>query len=128
MTELRVLPEVPLNGAEVDRGFLDASIEVSWLVALAFVPLVFSNHDIVVFFAQPKDFILHLVALLILALWGFAWALGTYRTEINFRSISAIRNWPGRDPRNCALLTAAGFAVSAVLSTLLSPYSFVSVT
>ena len=115
-----------IDNPEDRRRVFDIAIEGIWLTVLALVPLAFSGRDVFVFFAQPKDLILHLAALLIVALWAFDWALGTWPPGVNLSSISAIRNWPGRNPRNWALLAAAGFSVSAVISTLLSPLPWVS--
>jgi hypothetical protein len=95
-------------------------------MALALVPLAFSVPDVVALFLQPKDFILHLAALLILALWGFEWALGGYRPQVELRSWSAIRRWLLVNPRAWALAAAAGFGVAAIISTILSPLPAVS--
>jgi hypothetical protein len=91
------------------RPRLDLAIEVCWLGALALVPIAFSGPDVVAFFLQPKDFILHFFALLILALWGFEWALGGYRPQVDFGCWTGVRRWLGRNPRNWALAAAGGF-------------------
>ena len=108
------------------RSRIDLAIEGCWLLTLALVPLAFSGRDVVVFFLQPKDFLLHLAALSILALWGFELAIGGYRPSVEFGSWTAFRGWLGRNPRNWAMTGAAGFGVTVVISTVLSPLPAVS--
>jgi hypothetical protein len=107
------------------RSTLALAIELSWLTSLALVPLAFSGPDVVVFFLQPKDFVLHLAALLIASLWVFEWALSGYRPQVDFGSSSAFSHWLGRNPRSWGL-AAAGFGVAAMISTILSPLPLVS--
>ncbi|MDA1257829.1 MAG: O-antigen ligase family protein [Chloroflexi bacterium] len=109
-----------------NRTLIDLAIEACWLAALALVPIAFSGRDVVVLFLQPKDFVLHLLALTILALWVIDWALGGYRPEVDLGSLTAIRRWLGRNPRNWALAAAGGFGVVAAISTILSPTPAVS--
>ena len=99
---------------------------MSWLLALALVPLAFSGPDVVVLFQQPKDFLLHFFALLILSLWAVEWALGGYRPQGDLGSLGAIKPWLGRNPRNWALASAAGFGSVVAISTILSPLPAVS--
>ena len=109
-----------------ERSFLDIAIEGSWLLAIALVPVAFSGPDLVVLFAQPKDFVLHLSALLILALWTFDWAFGGFRPRMEFDSWIAIRRSQCGSPRDWALVGAAGFGAAVFVSTLLSPLPIVS--
>ena len=118
--------DIALSDRKIRRGVLDVAIEISWLAALALVPLAFSNPDGVIFFLQPKYLILHFVALLIVALWGFEWALGISQQRPASVSVAAIRQWPSRNPRNWALIAAAGFGFSVIISTFLSPLPMVS--
>lgn len=108
------------------RTRIDIGIEVCWLLALALVPLAFNGRDVVLLFLQPKDFLLHLAALLILTLWSIEWALGEYRLGVNSGSWKSSINWPGRNPRNWALVAVVGFGTTAVISTILSPMPSVS--
>ena len=80
----------------------------------------------VVLFLQPKDFVLHLFALLILSLWAVEWALGGYRPQVDLSSFTAIRIWLGTNPRNWALVGAVGFGTAVVISTVVSPLPAVS--
>ena len=75
---------------------------------------------------QPKDFVLHFLALLILSLWVIEWALGGYQPQVDLGSAGAIRRWLGRNPRNWALASAAVFGSAVTLSTILSPLPAVS--
>ncbi len=108
------------------RSKLDLAIEGCWLLALCLVPLAFNGPDIVVLFLQPKDFVLHFAALLIVAFWGFEWAIGAYRPNADLSSWAGFRRWLGSDPRHWALAGAAGFGVTAAISTVLSPLPAVS--
>ena len=108
------------------RPWLDSSIEVVWLLALAMVPLAFNGRDVVEFFLQPKDLFLHFAAVSIVGLWGFEWALMANVSRFTPRSPVAAWRWMERDPRNWALVAAAGFGATAVISTLLSPLPLVS--
>ena len=108
------------------RSPLDYSIEVSWLLALGLVPLVFSGPDIVVLFLQPKDFVLHFFALLILSLVIVKWSLRSQPPLIGIGSARTIRHWLGRNPANWSRASAAGFAVVVTVSTILSPLPFIS--
>ena len=108
------------------RSRLDLAIEACWLGALALVPIAFSGPDLVVLFLQPKDFVLHLAALLIVSLWAFEWALSTYRPQADLASCSGARRWLGRNPARWALAAAAGYGLAAILSTLFSASPAVS--
>ena len=113
--------KTPGNRTPVDLG-----IEVCWLLAISVIPLAFNGSDVVVFYTQPKDFVLHLAALLIVSLWAIEWALGGYRPLTEMGSWTSFRNWLGWNPRNWALTAAAGFGVAAMISTILSPLPAVS--
>lgn len=80
----------------------------------------------VVLFLQPKDFVLHFFALLILSLWAIEWALGGYRPQVDLGSVGAVRRWLGRNPRNWGLASASMFGAAVTLSTILSPLPAVS--
>ena len=117
-------PGQSINGPP--RSGLDFAIEVVWLVALALVPLAFKGRDVVVFNSQPKDFLLHFAALSIIGLWGFEWAFRGHVPQLNLSSGRAIWRSPGWNPRNWALIAAAGVGATAVISTILSPLPDVS--
>ena len=88
--------------------------EATWLVGLFLVPIAFSGPDMVVLFLQPKDFILHFTALLIVSLWGVDWAIGVYRQRSDFGAIPGIRRWPGLNPGRWALTAAAGYGLAVI--------------
>ncbi|MFP6679374.1 MAG: hypothetical protein VB824_04385, partial [Dehalococcoidia bacterium] len=99
---------------------------MSWLLALGLVPLVFSGPDIVVLFLQPKDFVLHFFALLILSLITIKWSIRSHQSSIGIASIRNLPHWLGRNPAKWSLASAAGFAAVVTVSTILSPLPFVS--
>ena len=99
---------------------VSTAIEATWLVGLFLVPIAYSGPDMVVLFLQPKDFILHFTALLIVSLWGFEWAIGVYQQRSDFGAIPGIRRWPGLNPGRWALTAAAGYGLAVILSTLFS--------
>ena len=108
------------------RSRLDISIEATWLTALALIPLAFNGREVVFFFLQPKDLLLHFAALLIAGLWGFEWALKGYGPQLSLSSFTTTWSWRKNNPRNWALAAAAGFGVTATISTILSPLPGVS--
>lgn len=95
-------------------------------MALALIPLAFNGRDVVIFFLQPKDLLLHLAALSIVGLWGFEWALQQNRPRLEAKARTRLRDWLGWDPRRWALLSAGGFGATAVVSTAMSPLPEVS--
>ena len=110
------------------RPTLAIVIEASWLAGLLLVPLVFRGRELVAFFSQPKVFLIHVVALVILVAWTFEWA-AMYRTGSpgGPSLFERIDDWVGREPGRWALITLAGFGVVEFASTLLSPLPWVSV-
>jgi O-antigen ligase/tetratricopeptide (TPR) repeat protein len=88
--------------------------------------LAFSGRDIVVLFLQPKDFVLHLFALLIIALWCIEWALGGYRLRVQPGNALSLLSRHGADSGHLALTAAAFFGLVVVISTILSPLPAVS--
>lgn len=110
------------------RSPLDIAIEATWLTGLVLLPIAFDGREWAVFFSQPKQFFLHLVALLIVVLWVFDWAVSQRRSNGPGSGSFLPRpgSWISRGPERWALIAAAGFAVISVISTLLSPLSAVS--
>jgi O-antigen ligase len=102
-------------------------IEASWLAALILVPLVFRGRELVAIYSQPKYFLVHLAALVIVVAWITEWALDrSDRGSINER-VDGADQWVGREPGRWAVLAFGGFALTAIASTLLSPLPGVSI-
>jgi O-antigen ligase len=114
------------GASRTDRSVIDLAIEACWLAALALVPIAFSGRDIVALFLQPKDFVLHLFALLIVALWSIEWAFGSFRSRVRLHSPLAIGWRLSTDPQRWALTSAACLGLVVVISTILSPIPAVS--
>ena len=57
------------------RRRLALVIEATWLFGLILVPLVFRGREWVAIYAQPKYFLVHLAALVIVVAWTAEWAL-----------------------------------------------------
>jgi hypothetical protein len=54
----------------------DRAIETSWLIGLFAVPLVFSPLWLLIIYNDPKYFVLHLIAAVVVVAWTFEWAAG----------------------------------------------------
>ncbi|MEE8363431.1 MAG: hypothetical protein V3S18_05105, partial [Dehalococcoidia bacterium] len=63
------------------RSLLDLAIEGAWLAGVGLIPVVYSGRGWLVFAEQPKQFVLHFVALFIAVAWAFDLALGQRRVR-----------------------------------------------
>ena len=116
----------PADGRIASQRWLAIAIEASWLTGLVLVPLVFRGRELVAIYSQPKYFLVHLVALVIVVVWTAEWALGPSRNRAIGSVFETVDRWVGREPGRWALLAFGGFIVAAVASTLLSPLPLVS--
>ena len=116
----------PVSGRAAFQRWLAIAIEASWLTGLVLVPMVFRGRELVTIYSQPKYFLLHLVALVIVVIWTAEWALGPSRNRSIGGVIETVDRWVGREPGRWALLAFGGFVFAAVASTLLSPVPLVS--
>ncbi len=101
----------------------DLAIEGMWLGALTLVPLVFNGRNVLYFFSDPKQYVLHFAALSIVVLWSFE--LAFTRRGVG-RPGWHLTGWAGRSPARWALIAVAAFFFWQVLSTLLSPLAVYS--
>ncbi|MEX0762702.1 MAG: tetratricopeptide repeat protein [Dehalococcoidia bacterium] len=111
------------------RYSLSIVIEAVWLTGLGLIPLVFNGRDWLVYFTEPKQFILHLTALSLLGLLGFEWAL-SHRRPISLTGITRTWNplaWPKGNLGHWAIIAVAALGVTAAISTLISPLTQVSI-
>ncbi len=111
----------PLAGT---RRITDLVIEGTWLAGVVLTPLVFSPRNSLSFYNDPKYAVLHLVALAIIAVWAWEWAM--YRPSSLWPSLSGALGWVGRRPERWAVVSVGGLGLSAVISTALSPVPAVS--
>ena len=111
----------PLAGT---RRITDLVIEGTWLAGVVLTPLVFSPHNSLSFYNDPKHAVLHLVALAIIVVWAWEWAM--YRPYSLWPSLSGALGWVGRRPERWAVVSVGGLGLSAVISTALSPVPAVS--
>ena len=87
-------------------------IEFAVLGALVLVPLAYDGRGWLVISQQPKHFVLHLAAAVILIAWSIEIAISSDQPRI--------RTWPGRSPARWAVIAAAIFAIVGMLSTAFS--------
>ncbi len=106
------------------RRITDLVIEGTWLAGVVLTPLVFSPRNWFNFYNDPKYAVLHLVALVIIAVWAWEWA--TYPRSSTWPSLSGVLRWAGRRPERWAVVSVGGLGLSAVISTVLSPVPAVS--
>ena len=109
------------------RRRLALVIEATWLAGLILVPLVFRGREWVAIYSQPKYFLVHLSALVIIVAWTAEWALGHSENWSMGRMFDGAERWVGREPGRWAILAFGGFALTAVAATFLSPLPFVSI-
>jgi hypothetical protein len=102
----------------------DRAIEASWLIGLFAVPLVFSPLWLLIIYNDPKYFVLHLIAAVVVVAWAFEWAAG--RREAGPWKPATPWGWAGRRPERWAVVSVVVFAAAAVISTLVSPAPRVS--
>jgi tetratricopeptide (TPR) repeat protein len=119
-------PSSPVSGRIASQRWFAITIEASWLTGLVLVPLVFRGRELVVIYSQPKYFLVHLVALVIVVVWTAEWALGPSRNRSISSVFETVDRWVAREPGRWALLAFGGFVFAAVASTLLSPVPLVS--
>ena len=115
-------------------------IELTWLTAIIMVPLIF---QVIVWlplipglsglkqysFIQPKAYLLHTSALIILSLWVFDISLAWAQTKKGTNPFSEFKGWLTaslRDPVRWALLFAALFLIGQIVSVLISPSPLIS--
>jgi len=87
-------------------------IEALYLAALAMVPLSFGGDRLFYWFSEPKTFILHAVAVLILALWSVEW--------LRAGSLGVVRI-PRHSPARALLIAVFSLVGLTAISTLNSP-------
>lgn len=102
----------------------DRAIEASWLIGLFAVPLVFSPLWLLIIYNDPKYFVLHLIAAVVVVAWTFEWAAG--RRDAGPWTLTTPWGWAGRRPERWVVMSVAIFAVAAVISTFVSPAPRVS--
>lgn len=107
-----------------NRVWTEWIIEAAWLVGLVAVPLVFNPRGWLSFYNDPKYFVLHAVALVIVTSW--AWERAIYPGAVGYPRISDVRVWLGRRPERWAVAAVAILGITSVLSTLASPVKSVS--
>ena len=110
------------GGSRSERWLtIDHLIEASWLLAILMVPLAITPNFYLLFAREPKYFLLHLIAIVILVAWVFEW------TAIRQKwGISSPLAWAGSRPERWAVIAGILFGTIAVVSTLLSPAPRVS--
>jgi len=106
------------------RRITDVVIEGTWLAGVVLTPLVFSPRNSLSFYNDPKYAVLHLVSLVIIAVWAWEWAI--HRRSSLWPSLSGTLGWAGRRPERWAVVSVGGLGLSAVISTALSPVPAVS--
>ena len=106
------------------RRITDLVIEGTWLAGVVLTPLVFSPRNSLSFYNDPKYAVLHLIALVIIAVWAWEWAM--YPRSSLWPSLSGALGWAGRRPERWAVASVGGLGLSAVISTALSPVPAVS--
>lgn len=89
------------------------------MAGVVLTPLVFSPRNSLSFYNDPKYAVLHLAALVIIAVWAWEWAM--YRPSSLWPSLSGALGWVGRRPERWAVISVGGLGLSAVISTALSP-------
>ena len=111
------------------RTRIDIAIEALTLIGLILIPTVFRGREFVAFYSQPKFFVLHFVALTIAVLWLFELVMDAV-TESDGESKSLFERadqWLARAWHRWTVIAVAGFGLTLILSTLLSPLPWVSV-
>ncbi len=106
------------------RRITDLVIEGTWLAGVVLTPLIFSPRNSLSFYNDPKYAVLHLAALVIIAVWAWEWAMS--RPSSLWPSLSGALGWVGRRPERWAVISVGGLGLSAVISTALSPVPAVS--
>ncbi len=111
------------------RTRIDIAIEALILTGLILIPLIFRGRELVAFYSQPKYFVLHFTALSILGLWLYEIAMTAAADARGDASSWAERTeeWLGEARHRWTMVTVAGFGLTFVVSTLLSPLPWVSV-
>lgn len=107
-----------------DQPLADRLIEMAWLVGLIAVPVLFTPRRILTYHNDPKYFVVHLVAVIIVIAWAFEWA--TSRSESGHWRLRSPWRWAGRRPERWAVIAGALLAISVVVSTAASPAPRVS--
>ena len=122
------------------RSGTDRLIELTWLAAIIMIPLVFQvivwfplipglNGIKLYSFIQPKSYLLHASALIILSLWVFDIALAWAQGKKGTNPFSEFRSWLTRslrDPLWWALLFTVLFLIGQVVSVIISPSPLIS--
>jgi O-antigen ligase/tetratricopeptide (TPR) repeat protein len=85
---------------------------------------VFSPLWLLIIYNDPKYFVLHLIAAVVVVAWAFEWAAG--RREAGPWKPATPWGWAGRRPERWAVVSVVVFAAAAVISTLVSPAPRVS--
>ena len=115
-------------------------IELTWLTAIIMIPLIF---QVIVWlplipglsglkqysFIQPKSYLLHATALIILSLWVFDISLAWAQTKKGTNPFSEFKGWLTaslRDPVRWALLFTVLFLIGQIASVLISPSPLIS--
>ncbi|MFP6594958.1 MAG: O-antigen ligase family protein [Dehalococcoidia bacterium] len=94
------------------------------MAGVVLAPLVFSPRNWFSFYSDPKYAVLHLVAMVIIAVWAWEWAIQPRSSR--WPSLSGALGWAGRRPERWAVVSVGGLGLSAVISTALSPVPAVS--
>ncbi|MCH7552890.1 MAG: O-antigen ligase family protein [Chloroflexi bacterium] len=116
------------SGASIAVARIHLGMEALWIIALLLVPVVVSPEPLMVFIETPKVAILRLVAVGMLGLWVWEWALtssvlGT-SSRVGWRSWGATLLSGG--PSRWIIVGGVLFLLANVASGLLSPIRDVS--
>jgi len=97
----------------IARRRLALVIEATWLLGLVLVPLVFRGREWVAIYSQPKYFLVHMAALVIVVAWTAEWALSRSQNQSISSVFDGVDRWVGREPGRWAVLAFGGFALAA---------------
>ena len=107
------------------QGRLDFVFESTWLFGLAMVAFLYNGNNYLFFFTQPKQYMVHLLGIILLVLWIFEFALN-WRPSSAKTATPAVALWKrpvvwaGRDPSKWLLVFVGFFGVGQVLSAIFS--------
>ena len=116
--------EVPDQVTGMEQPLADRLIEMAWLIGLLTIPILFTPGRFLTFYNDPKYFVLHLIAVVIVVAWVFEWA--NSRRNGGLSRPRSPWGWAGRRPERWAVISGGALVFAAVISTLASPVPRVS--